>query len=396
MGALQFLTEAADSVLDTGAAVVDAGASAFEGLGNGLAQDLLPDSGGITSYMHSPMLERMLGLRQEPEAAPLNYDPNNGPWTEDSLRERLDYEYTDANGKSLINDPEGDKQSPLVGIMGRIAATAPEGASADEIAALEADQKAAAIELGTMRGQTPEEAMDEYNRFRDLQAQQAAMREEKGLDPIEALSPENADHMGSIQQLRFGSYVGEALGIDDAYGALLNPTGGLVGEGNSGYSADPNSVASYHGEAHDAFGYLRNYHDVGPGYMYASPEEAARYGGSDPAMLGPYTGQSSGFHKWNQLLEESGRHDPNHPNDPQEQMRESLSRLGHGGLVDPQQRDPIQVGFNPTPGIPGNPTIPNPLDGQPLLGPLTGIVETVEELIHGVGEVGEHPEWWLM
>ena len=38
--------------------------------------------------------------------------------------------------------------------------------------------------------------------------------------------------MGTTAQLRYGQVVGDAFGIDPVFGAMLNPTGGMVGPGN--------------------------------------------------------------------------------------------------------------------------------------------------------------------
>lgn len=88
------------------------------------------------------------------------------------------------------------------------------------------------------------------------------------------LMPDNGAHMASSSQLRFGALVGEVLGLHPVFAALLSPTGGMVGAGNSVIrAADIPSSSLYpaianHGVAHDAGGYLRLYHQVGPGYNY--------------------------------------------------------------------------------------------------------------------------------
>jgi hypothetical protein len=86
--------------------------------------------------------------------------------------------------------------------------------------------------------------------------------------------PDNSAHMASIEQLRFGKLIGDALGVDPIFGALLSPTGGIAGAGNKevggfAYAAGGGKdVVTTHGIAHDAGGYLLNYHNVGPGYQY--------------------------------------------------------------------------------------------------------------------------------
>jgi hypothetical protein len=58
-------------------------------------------------------------------------------------------------------------------------------------------------------------------------------------------------------QLRFRSFVGQTLGVDPELGALLSPTGGLVGPGDTSFHAPEGDVAGLRCEAHDAFGYLQ-------------------------------------------------------------------------------------------------------------------------------------------
>ncbi len=104
-------------------------------------------------------------------------------------------------------------------------------------------------------------------------------------DPTEARVPmlalgapgdiaDNHAHMGSIAQLRFGKMIGDTLGVDPVFGALLSPTGGIAGPGNREISAlqyllgGGRDVVIAHGIAHDAGGYLYNYHNLGPGYQY--------------------------------------------------------------------------------------------------------------------------------
>jgi hypothetical protein len=88
--------------------------------------------------------------------------------------------------------------------------------------------------------------------------------------------PDNSAHMGSNDQLRFGKMVADSMGdMDPVLGALLSPTGGIPGPGNDRISARAAVFASggaevlaNHGIAHDAAGYLRTYHHIGPGYQY--------------------------------------------------------------------------------------------------------------------------------
>lgn len=93
--------------------------------------------------------------------------------------------------------------------------------------------------------------------------------------------------------MRYGSVVGDAFGIDPTFGAMLNPTGGLIGPGNWAVAGGKSAVG-YHAVAHDAAGYLYNYHKVGPGYDYLGQE------GGDPSS--PLTGNRSGIAYWKNAL----------------------------------------------------------------------------------------------
>jgi hypothetical protein len=99
--------------------------------------------------------------------------------------------------------------------------------------------------------------------------------------------------MGSTSQMRSGQVVGDAFGMDPAFGALLNPSGGLVGPGNKAFDGDDSAVG-YHGAVHDAAGYLYNYHDQGPGYDYMGLE------GRDTSS--PLSGQRAGISYWRDVL----------------------------------------------------------------------------------------------
>ena len=100
--------------------------------------------------------------------------------------------------------------------------------------------------------------------------------------------------MGSNWQLRYGKVVGDHFGFDPVFGALLNPTGGLVGPGNKGLAPDgalmPEAVA-YHGAYHDAMGYLYNYHNYCPGYNYMHSPVGF-------STSNPLAGQSTGVAQW--------------------------------------------------------------------------------------------------
>jgi hypothetical protein len=100
--------------------------------------------------------------------------------------------------------------------------------------------------------------------------------------------PNNRDHLASIYQLRFGQMVGDVLDIDPVFGALLSPTGGIPGAGNQRIGSGlmtlgggPDVVIP-HGIAHDAAGYLFNYHNLGPGYQYAPTDSLRMWNRADP------------------------------------------------------------------------------------------------------------------
>ena len=99
--------------------------------------------------------------------------------------------------------------------------------------------------------------------------------------------------MGSMTQMRYGSVVGDAFGMDPTFGAMLNPNGGLIGPGSWGF-AGPDTAVGYHKIAHDAAGYLHNYHQVGPGYDYLGT------GMGSPSN--PNTGHTAGLNFWRQSL----------------------------------------------------------------------------------------------
>lgn len=101
---------------------------------------------------------------------------------------------------------------------------------------------------------------------------------------------ENSSYWGSTQQLRFGNVVGDSLGVDPIFGAMLSPTGGLIGRGEQDQATvdnierilreyhapdflvdDLKSSLMNHGVYHDAAGFLQHEYGVGPGYQYFEP-----------------------------------------------------------------------------------------------------------------------------
>lgn len=157
------------------------------------------------------------------------------------------------------------------------------------------EREACIQQLAKERGRDPKELDAEYGRFLVLRKQQEAVRASKGGDAIEPLDEGRHDEfLGSNPQLVYGKVVGDAYGIDPVFGALLNPTGGMVGPGNMALHMDDDDPTGYHGIVHDAAGYMFNYHDQGPGYNYLGEE------GRDTAD--PLTGQQSGMKYWHEKL----------------------------------------------------------------------------------------------
>jgi WXG100 family type VII secretion target len=144
--------------------------------------------------------------------------------------------------------------------------------------------QAALRQIAESRGVPLEKIQADYQRYQQLRAQQPSE---------EPLNSFNASFMGKTGQLRSGDVVGQVFGVDPVFGALLNPTGGMVGPGN--YAIDMgNTAVGYHGAVHDAGGYLLNNHNVGPGYNYLGLE--------DRPADNPLTGQQSGIQYWREQV----------------------------------------------------------------------------------------------
>ena len=143
-------------------------------------------------------------------------------------------------------------------------------------------------EMARLRGRDPQEFAAEYKQFQQRLAEQ--IQPYTGLN--ETLHP---TFMGSETQLRYGFLVGQVLGMDPVFGAMLNPTGGIVGPDNKGLDLDSSAVG-YHGITHDAAGYLLNNHGIGPGYDYLGRERAQ--GGFGVSTASPFTGQREGIRFW--------------------------------------------------------------------------------------------------
>lgn len=145
--------------------------------------------------------------------------------------------------------------------------------------------------IAQLRGQPYNKIKADYEKFLKIQAQAVTTAAAKGLPPPPLLSDLlHGGFMGSTPQMRYGKVVGDAFGVDPVFGALLNPTGGLVGYDNIPYQPANDSAAGYHGVFHDAGGYLNTFHNAGPGYNYLGQE--------DGDTSNPLTGQTSGLRYW--------------------------------------------------------------------------------------------------
>ena len=99
---------------------------------------------------------------------------------------------------------------------------------------------------------------------------------------------------GSDRSLKFGRIVFDALkiDIDDIFGSLLSPTGGIIGPGTSEWLLLLNdSFILLHSIFHDASGYLLKSFGLGNGYCYLDPNA------SNILKRSPLAGQVTGLAK---------------------------------------------------------------------------------------------------
>jgi hypothetical protein len=169
------------------------------------------------------------------------------------------------------------------------------------------------IQLAEIRGISLDKIRTDYQRFDELRLKANRQAEEMG-KPVDQIT-KTQRFWGHNIQLQFGKVVGDALGkIDPVFGALLSPTGGMTGPGDTGrIPEDPkDSVKRSLTVFHDAGGYLRNYQGGGPGYTF-SP-------GATGDPTNPLNGIMAGnayFTRLEQtkgLLEKSGRFEENRRN----------------------------------------------------------------------------------
>jgi WXG100 family type VII secretion target len=126
----------------------------------------------------------------------------------------------------------------------------------------------------------------QYETFKELRA--------KTNNVAQLDQKQHPGYMGSRDQLRFGQIVGDAFDIDPVFGALLNPTGGIVGSNNAGFAFD-GSALGYHAAFHDAGGFLYTQFGIGPGYNYLEQENRP--------INDAFTGQESGIRYWNEKID---------------------------------------------------------------------------------------------
>ena len=146
----------------------------------------------------------------------------------------------------------------------------------------------------------------DYGRFLILRKQQNAIGTQNNQDEVPALNEKkHPEFLASRGQLQFGKVLGDAYGVHGVFASQLSPTGGLVGPDNRSVQLDPDNPVALHGVVHDVAGYMKSYHNEGPGYNYL--ENAIEKFASDAIQehlpdiandLLPYTGQVSGVAYW--------------------------------------------------------------------------------------------------
>ena len=151
----------------------------------------------------------------------------------------------------------------------------------------------ALVSASDIRGVDTQDLVDQYDIYVGATVRRDEAEERNHSSVIDLDEIRHPNFMGSTSQLKSGSYVGQYLGIDPIFGALLNPTGGLVGSGNDSYQAEPNSADASHGEAHDAAGFLKTFYNLGPGYNYI--DEGLSTSRDEATEQNPLSGHSAGL-----------------------------------------------------------------------------------------------------
>ncbi len=122
---------------------------------------------------------------------------------------------------------------------------------------------------------------------------------QKKLDNVEPLDESNWNLWGSVRQIKFGRAVIDTLecDLDPVFGALLSPTGGIVGPGNKElFEGDAQDGIVMHGIVHDGGGYLYNYHHLGPGYNYLNTKWTLF------STSNPLSAQAAGIAFWEKFI----------------------------------------------------------------------------------------------
>jgi WXG100 family type VII secretion target len=164
----------------------------------------------------------------------------------------------------------------------------------------QAEREQLLVRIANLRRKPLPQVRAEYEKFLDIQRTQR-----RGPDKLDYKSQwldfsDHPDFLGSTTSLRYGKVVGDVFGIDPVFGALLNPTGGIMGPGSSALpQPGPDRPLAYHSIFHDAGGYLKNTHGLGPGYDYLGRESAY-----DPTHQ--LTGQKSGMRYWHSKMNSPG------------------------------------------------------------------------------------------
>ena len=141
--------------------------------------------------------------------------------------------------------------------------------------------------------QTLAEFKKEYQVYRELVA------------TVPTLDVKHANFWGSRSQLITAKCTIDGLNADRKsnlhfiWGALLNPTGGIIGPGNTALlDCAPESPIGMHACIHDAAGYLYNFHGLGPGYNYLRPTFMQRLLCCCRTKGSPLSGQINGIAFW--------------------------------------------------------------------------------------------------
>ena len=225
------------------------------------------------------------GQGGNPNFAP---DPNSG--NDNGIRfggEGTDSVYTEDRLVELVNeDVPGAGDPRLNELMEEMQTLDPNDRPAVE---------AMMTEIADIRGTDPDAMIADYDKMTDIMGQNGLT-----FDSInEDLHP---DFMGSEVHLTYGNVVGNSIGLDPVFGAVMNPSGGLTGPGNNALPTDPNSAITSHGIVHDASGFMYNSLGIGHGYDYVENIPGAPWYLNDFLDdSNPLAGQWNGVAYWESI-----------------------------------------------------------------------------------------------